>query len=77
MSEALDRRLDVMERIELKLHLLVCTWCERYLLQIKLIRNVVRLHDSKSGKESPKAGLSPEARERMRCSVEALGGPSS
>jgi hypothetical protein len=42
MSESMDRTLGVRERLELKLHLLVCTWCVRYLQQIKFLRHLLR-----------------------------------
>lgn len=41
MSESLERRLGLVERTKLRLHLLGCAWCARYLKQIKLLRQVV------------------------------------
>ena len=42
MSESLERRLGVLEHLELKLHLMVCAWCARYLKQIKFLSEIVR-----------------------------------
>ena len=42
MSESLDRKLGLLERLNLKLHLLVCAWCARYLKQIKFLRRLVQ-----------------------------------
>ena len=62
----MDRRLRPLECFELKLHLLVCTWCARYLKQIRLLERVLllkRLLDQ-STDESP-SSLSFEARQRI------------
>lgn len=68
MSESLDRRLSLTERIKLKLHFLVCAWCKRYQKQISLLRNVVSL--SAEDLESNTPGLSVEAMERISQSLE-------
>ncbi len=66
MSEAMDRRLGVFEYLELKLHLLVCAWCARYLKQIELVRCLVRLPSSLDESTSePATPLTPEARQRI------------
>jgi hypothetical protein len=42
MSESMDRSLRLSERLQLRLHLLVCAWCARYLKQIKFLRQLLR-----------------------------------
>ena len=42
MSESMDRPLGIGEKLQLKLHLLVCTWCARYLNQINFMRQLLR-----------------------------------
>lgn len=42
MSESMERPLELREKLQLKLHLIVCTWCARYLKQIKFLRQVLR-----------------------------------
>lgn len=42
MSESMDRPLGLGERLQLKLHLIVCTWCVRYLDQIDFMRQLLR-----------------------------------
>jgi hypothetical protein len=42
MSESMDRPLSLGERVQLKLHLIVCTWCVRYLNQINFMRQLLR-----------------------------------
>jgi len=41
MSESLERRLSIRERLGLRLHLLVCAWCALYLKQIKSLRFIL------------------------------------
>lgn len=38
LSEGQDHRLSALVRLRLRLHLLVCTACRRYLEQVTLIR---------------------------------------
>ena len=64
MSQSLDRRLNLIETAKLKLHLLVCAWCSRYLTQIGMIRSIIR-DVSDHENENPTAGLSSEARGRI------------
>jgi hypothetical protein len=42
MSESMDRPLSVRERLNLRLHLIVCAWCASYLKQIKFLRHLLR-----------------------------------
>ena len=45
MSESLDRPLGAWESVQLRLHLYVCTWCARYLEQIKFFRQLLHQED--------------------------------
>ena len=63
MSDALERPLDLLERIKLKLHLLICAWCARYFQQIKMIRSLLGLRADECDFGE---GLSVEARERIK-----------
>src|SRR6185295_19497267 len=42
MSESMDRSLGAWEWLQLRLHLIVCAWCARYLKQIKSLRQLLR-----------------------------------
>lgn len=44
MSESLDHRLNACDQIEMRLHLLVCAWCARYLKQIKFLSWATKRH---------------------------------
>jgi len=63
MSESLERRLGLVERTKLRLHLLVCAWCARYLKQITLLKQAVSQHKFNANASPLK--LSAEARERI------------
>jgi len=68
MSQSLDRRLSVIERLKLKVHLMICAWCTRYLRHIKLLGRVLEM-----GREEcdiPSFSLSDNARKRILRSLE-------
>ncbi len=68
ISESMERRLSLWERITVKLHLWICLWCVWYFEHLQLMRDTIR---SKAVEEpnldaSSLPSLSPEARERMK-----------
>jgi hypothetical protein len=71
MSESMERRLSLRERINVRLHLWICLWCVWYIQQLQLLRTTIRSR----AKEEPNLdatslpSLSPEARERMKQSL--------
>ena len=68
MSESLERRLGLVERTKLRLHLLVCAWCARYLKQIKLLRQAVSQREFTTTDDNDNANplkLTDEARQRI------------
>jgi len=67
MSQSLDRRLNLIDRLKVKLHLMICVWCTRYLRQVELIGRVLELRTDDC--DVPSVKLSNEARERIRKSL--------
>jgi hypothetical protein len=66
MSESLERQLGLVERTKLRLHLLVCAWCARYLKQVKLLRQAVSQRESTTADDNANPlKLSDEARQRI------------
>jgi hypothetical protein len=56
MSEALDRKLAMRERIVLRLHVTVCTACKRVEKQLRFLRRAVSeipVTDDAPGREQP------------------------
>ncbi|MBI3951167.1 MAG: zf-HC2 domain-containing protein [Acidobacteria bacterium] len=67
-SDSLERKLPLRQRIEMRLHILICVWCERYMRQLLFLREAMHEASRLVEKEvSPSASsLSPEARERLK-----------
>jgi hypothetical protein len=57
MSESMDRRLGLGEQLQLQLHLIVCTWCARYLNQISFMRQLLREEIPNHKPHAPKKTL--------------------
>ena len=66
-SEGLDRPLPWVQRIGLRIHLVLCIWCSRYGKQIKFLRRAARQCDHDP---EPKQILPREARERIERALE-------
>jgi hypothetical protein len=67
ISQSMERSLTLRERIDLKLHLWICAWCQWYLEHLQLIRDTARAKGAESPDvESISPTLSAEARERIR-----------
>ena len=62
-SERLDRSLSLTEWFSLRLHLLLCAMCTRYVDQLKFLQ---RACDAADQEQTGEAGLADEARERIR-----------
>lgn len=68
LSDALDRPLPLGRRLGLRLHLLVCRWCDRYGRQLRFIRDALRRRAEPPDLTGD--ALSPEAREHLRRCLE-------
>src|SRR5438128_2359009 len=65
LSLGMDKELPVTTRIKLRVHYLMCSFCERYMKQLKYIRQVSREFPDKIGEISD-ATLPAEAKERLK-----------
>jgi hypothetical protein len=63
-SDALDRPLSRVQRLGLRIHLMLCVWCSRYGKQIKFLRVAAQHCDHEH-----EPALPPEAKERIRAQV--------
>jgi hypothetical protein len=70
LSLGMDKQLSLMMRMKLRIHYLMCSFCQRYMKQLKYIRQVSREFPEKIGEISD-AKLPAEAKERLK---EALRG---
>lgn len=57
-----------MMRVKLRIHYLMCSFCERYMKQLKYVRQVSREFPDKIGEVS-KASLSADSKERMKAAL--------
>lgn len=65
ISQSLDRPLPVRQRIGLRLHLLMCRVCPRFLRQMRVLRKTARRYPEKIETDETRE-LSEEAREKIR-----------
>jgi hypothetical protein len=64
----MDNQLSLMMRLKLRIHYLMCSFCERYMKQLKYIRQVSREFPEKIGEVSD-ASLPADAKERMKVAL--------
>jgi hypothetical protein len=66
ISQSMERPLTLRERINLKLHLWICAWCQWYMEHLLLIRETARARADEPLESVGSTNLSNEARERIR-----------
>jgi hypothetical protein len=66
VSQSMDRRLSVPERIGVRFHLLICKGCAQFRDHMTLLRRTCSQHAGSEESESALPGLSPAARDRIR-----------
>lgn len=71
VSESLDRKLPLWQRIQVRMHLLMCRFCSRFRKQSLFLRDAARHYLSavEEAETGPGAALSPEARDRIKQSL--------
>ena len=68
VSESLDHKLPLVQRIGIRIHLMMCKFCSRYRKQLQILREAMRLQEKYLEETKPSLTLSPEARERIKLS---------
>ena len=63
-SQSLEQPLSFRTRVKMRLHFLICVWCERYDKQLKFLHHACS-HASHQDETLPGRGLSVEARQRI------------
>jgi hypothetical protein len=66
----MDKPLPLITRLKLRVHYLMCSFCERYMKQLKYIRRVAHEFPDKVSEVS-RATLPAEAKERMKEALRA------
>jgi hypothetical protein len=70
-SESLDRKLPLHERMFIRMHQLMCRYCARFRRQLLLLRELSRSDKIVGLSQDLSAGLSQQARERIKASLKA------
>ena len=70
LSQGMDKHLSLLTRLKLRVHFLMCSFCQRYMEQLKYIRQVAREFPEKIGEVSNKK-LPVDAKERMKAALAA------
>src|SRR5213596_1022409 len=68
LSLGMDKQLSLMMRMKLRIHYLMCSFCERYAKQLKYMRTVAREFPDKIGEVSD-ASLSGVAKEQIKAAL--------
>jgi hypothetical protein len=73
MSESLDRKLPLGQRMALRMHLLMCKLCPRFWRQLQFLRNATGRFVKEAEREVPFPfeSLSTDAQERIKRAVAA------
>ena len=70
ISASFEREPPVFKNVLLRLHLLTCGACARFLRQLRFLRERIRLQNASAGGAAPlSASLSPAARERIKVAL--------
>jgi hypothetical protein len=73
LSQGMDKELSLMMRLKLRVHYLMCSFCERYMKQLHYIREVSREFPEKIGEVST-ASLSSDAKDRLKAALASGSG---
>ena len=68
LSLGMDKELPLLTRMKLRIHFLMCSFCQRYMEQLKYMRHVAREFPEKIGEISD-ATLPITAKERMKAAL--------
>jgi|SRR5215203_6060481 len=70
LSESIDRKFSIRERIVVRLHLFTCEACVRYLDQIRLLHDLIRKYQPEL--DHPTSSLNETAKERMKAALTSI-----
>lgn len=74
ISESMDYQLPFVQRIAVRMHLLMCKFCSRYRRHMVLIREAIchYLEEIEPLEPFPSISLSPGAREKIKRALAAI-----
>ena len=68
ISESMEHPLPIRTRLAMRIHYLICVWCERYRNQLGFLRTALKSCPER-GTDALRGHLSPEARTRLKTVV--------
>jgi hypothetical protein len=71
VSESMDHRLPLYQRLLIRMHLLMCRYCARFRRQVMFIRELCRSHQLDERSLDTTINLPTDARERIRQAVKS------
>jgi hypothetical protein len=71
-SYALDRKLTLLERLRIRIHLLTCNACTSYVKNLNFMHDVFHAQNEQIEAEKPHVSLSQDAKERMKEKLKSL-----
>lgn len=74
-SQSLEQPLSFRLRLKMRLHFMICVWCERYVKQLKFLHHA-GAHSDHRHETLPGRGLSAEARARIVHNLKIADGKS-
>jgi len=69
VSESLDRKLPLYQRMGVKIHFMMCKFCLRYQEQLLFLRKTAHLYSESSEDTDTSIRLSPEVGKRIKESM--------
>ncbi len=70
-SYSYDRKLTLIEKLRVKLHLFTCGACVNYVSNLKFMHEVFQVQEENFGNEKTADSLSPEAAERIKSAIKS------
>jgi hypothetical protein len=68
VSQSMDGRLPLITSIRMRLHYLICVWCERYAEQIVFVKDAARSFAANSANSGTET-ISPERKKRLQADI--------
>ena len=66
VSESLDRKLPLYERMMIRIHMMMCRYCARFQQQLFLVRQIARYTEPLENVTEDSVKLSEDARTRLK-----------
>jgi hypothetical protein len=69
VSDSMDRRLPLLERMAIRIHLMMCRYCTRYKKQLAIMRQCLKELATREEGPAPDCRLSQDVKNRMKAAI--------